>query len=481
MPASALLGAFKEMTGPVSAESVGNVGTIDNSRAPGVRVGTPYTIKLKIGWFDPLVDDIPAPPELRLTEPNGYYLVQIYTDGIDAQEKVNVIRRLGGEVLEYIPEKTYVVFMSADVKAEVEKLPFVRWIGNYEPAYKIDPRLFDVNGEVSVFVKLWKHKIDEGLNLGFDELEKIKPASVKNGKIKIGNRECKWGGVMLMTPDGPLRPIRGPNLMGIKKMLIEEQVKTMGGKVFESPLFMGRNDVMAVSIDASMIPNMAFMAEVEYIQPYTELVPMTSMLVFRGEHGIRSISNWEGNGNVPDAYSSTLGKFLVVSHFDDGHYTNHQEFQEYKGAPNAIVEYYGTPSGSDEHGTQTLSVLLARGVDMDATGIARNATAVVGDYNQVNWYDLLGYGWNTYNANVFSCSMGTSDMDGSYTTVSKDVDTYALNYPYVLQFWSLGNQNQSGTSGYQPTQQSTAKNCVGVGGFDDKGTADRSDDEADAY
>jgi hypothetical protein len=50
---------------------------------------------------------------------------------------------LGGTLSWYIPDYAFLVRMNSSVKTMVQSLPFVRWVGIYQPAYKIHPDLLN--------------------------------------------------------------------------------------------------------------------------------------------------------------------------------------------------------------------------------------------------------------------------------------------------------------------------------------------------
>ncbi|CAM3424012.1 S8 family serine peptidase [Kibdelosporangium persicum] len=67
---------------------------------------------------------------------NGAYLVQfrgVLTDVQRAQ-----LRALGARIGAYIPDFAYVVRMGASAKKSVSELNFVRWLGDYQPADKVE-------------------------------------------------------------------------------------------------------------------------------------------------------------------------------------------------------------------------------------------------------------------------------------------------------------------------------------------------------
>lgn len=97
-----------------------------------------YKVLLRYAEFDPL-ETVPSIPE-NLASRNGgddVYIVQFRTQAVDGY--LNSLENLGVKVYKYLPDYSYIVRMDDTVRGKVSSLPFVRWIGKYEPAYKIDP------------------------------------------------------------------------------------------------------------------------------------------------------------------------------------------------------------------------------------------------------------------------------------------------------------------------------------------------------
>ena len=76
------------------------------------------------------------PPEIE-----GYYVVQFR--GPIYEEYKDQIRLLGAIVHDYIPENAFIVKMNESTREEVQNLEIVRWIGLYQPAYKMQPSLIN--------------------------------------------------------------------------------------------------------------------------------------------------------------------------------------------------------------------------------------------------------------------------------------------------------------------------------------------------
>ncbi|TDC33230.1 peptidase S8 [Micromonospora sp. KC213] len=64
------------------------------------------------------------------------YLVQFVAAPHDRER--DALRRLGARIGAYLPDATYVVRMSDTTRRQVQRLPFVRWVGPYDPGDKVE-------------------------------------------------------------------------------------------------------------------------------------------------------------------------------------------------------------------------------------------------------------------------------------------------------------------------------------------------------
>ncbi|MCZ6683006.1 MAG: hypothetical protein O7B26_07470, partial [Planctomycetota bacterium] len=103
---------------------------------------TSYKLKLRAGVFDPAASAEPAMNmSLRAGDANNLYLVQFITQPLG--EYLASIEALGGTVRKYVPDHTHIVEMNAETRDQVAALPFVRWVGSYHPAYKLEAFMRD--------------------------------------------------------------------------------------------------------------------------------------------------------------------------------------------------------------------------------------------------------------------------------------------------------------------------------------------------
>ena len=103
--------------------------------AGGVRRAD-YTIPLRYTSFDPLQGVPSVDQSLQSAVGNELFLVQFWT--VTLQEYREQIKSLGGRIYRSISENTYLVRMSAGAAERVDRYPYVRWVGEFHPAYKLD-------------------------------------------------------------------------------------------------------------------------------------------------------------------------------------------------------------------------------------------------------------------------------------------------------------------------------------------------------
>jgi hypothetical protein len=95
------------------------------------------TLEFQYEKFDPAVSSPAIPDRLKAATGSELFVVQFETQSLGVYRRA--IEAAGGEVLSYLPNNAHVVRMSGETKAAVEAMGFVRYVGNYEPAFRIDP------------------------------------------------------------------------------------------------------------------------------------------------------------------------------------------------------------------------------------------------------------------------------------------------------------------------------------------------------
>ncbi|MGD8626699.1 MAG: S8 family serine peptidase, partial [Anaerolineae bacterium] len=100
-------------------------------------------LRLKYATFDPLQGEPAMDAGLYLDAypqgEQGAYIVQFQGPILESWKEA--IHGLGGQVLDYLPDYASIVWMDEAIREEVASLEAVRWVGVYQPAYKISPNL----------------------------------------------------------------------------------------------------------------------------------------------------------------------------------------------------------------------------------------------------------------------------------------------------------------------------------------------------
>ena len=100
-----------------------------------------YELGLRYNHFDPLIETPSVYPKLKAGSDTHLFIVQFITQPLEQfKEKITA---LGGTVHQYIAQFSYLVEMNEDVKIQVEALPYIRWIGPYHTAYKLEEFILD--------------------------------------------------------------------------------------------------------------------------------------------------------------------------------------------------------------------------------------------------------------------------------------------------------------------------------------------------
>lgn len=115
--------------------------TVAQSDGSGPIVPGNPQVALQYGTFDPKVGTLPIPAVLRAGADTRLWIVQFH--GVPTDDDRAALQALGVVVHGYLPHTCHLVRMDGSTLAAVGQLPAVRWIGAYEPAYRLEPALLE--------------------------------------------------------------------------------------------------------------------------------------------------------------------------------------------------------------------------------------------------------------------------------------------------------------------------------------------------
>ena len=96
-------------------------------------------LQLVFQRFDPLVEKPEIPASLQSHATSHLWIVQFGDKPTEIGR--SVIRQLGGQLHSYLPDHAYVVRMTPTEAASVEQLNFIRWVGRYHPAFRLQAEI----------------------------------------------------------------------------------------------------------------------------------------------------------------------------------------------------------------------------------------------------------------------------------------------------------------------------------------------------
>lgn len=112
----------------------------DGSQVEQIR-SISYTIKTRLGEFDP-DDPLPPFPLFLTSRPgNDLWLVQIFVP--PTEEIFKDIQQEGGRANRFLPDTSLIVKASATSAATIGSLPFIRAVIPFHPAFRVEKQLLD--------------------------------------------------------------------------------------------------------------------------------------------------------------------------------------------------------------------------------------------------------------------------------------------------------------------------------------------------
>jgi serine protease AprX len=93
-------------------------------------------IPLRFASFDPRLGEPAMAPQLKSANEAGVFLVQFLTQPLE--EYRSALNDIGAVIHHYIGNSTFIVSGSGAARAAAAAMPFVRWLGDYHPAYRLE-------------------------------------------------------------------------------------------------------------------------------------------------------------------------------------------------------------------------------------------------------------------------------------------------------------------------------------------------------
>lgn len=348
----------------------------------------------------------------------AYYIIQ-FTGPIKEKWKTKV-KDLGGKFFDYLPNNAFIVKMDGNILDIVKGLREIKWIGLYQPNYKVDSQLTakaqGMEEVITVTVQTFEAQEMDGV-------QKIMQGLGAEILASSGN---KWGGII------------------------------------------------RVRIAASLIPQIISLPSVKWVEEYIPPKLLNDRAVTSGEMNVTDVWNTHGlTGTGQIVAVADTGLDIGVNDA-----TLHPDFQ------GAVAAAYGLGfnrggdwSDQHGHGTHVSGSVLGRGTVSGGTyrGVAYDAQLVFQSILDADGGLLGGVAslgdlfLPPYNdgARIHSNSWGSA-VDGAYTVESQSADQFMWDQKDMLVVFAAGNEGADGDSdGVVDTDSmsapGTAKNVLTVG------------------
>lgn len=374
--------------------------------------------------FDPLVERPNLPEDLSIKEypegVKGYYLVQLY--GPIYQDKLQRVEQTGAKVLGCHSRYNFVVQMDNQIKKLVERLPVVRWVEIYQPAYKFYRNILDGSRYGKFLVYIFPTESIAAISQDLTNLGIRVLSFSDTDAIKFFWVECERQKLIEIA-----------NLIGV--YWIEEWFPS-------EP----END-QAQWVNQKGLP------------PTDTLRPIWRQGIF----GIDQILGYTDTGLDVNHYAFRDPNIAIT---DTGEFPNHRKVVVFKKYPPASG--VGDPDG---HGTHVGGTIAGNDSAMGGTDprdghskgarISHLCPIPSSSYNFTTVFDVLT---NTLRnpqlrAYTISNSWWTGTM-GQYSAKSMECDLFCWRNRDVVLIKSCGNQGQS--SQYRITEPGNAKSMLAV-------------------
>ncbi|MFO7651710.1 MAG: S8 family serine peptidase [bacterium] len=371
------------------------------------------TIDLVQGYsFDPLASGPNLPEDLTVAQYDGaygYYIVQF--PGPVRPEWKAAVGAEGADLLWYLPNYSFIARVRNDRAAAIAALPEVRWLGAYQPAYKLLTGLLDHTGPQDLIVVF--HKAENAYEL-----------------------------------------LNTLGALGARAMV---------------PEFNEWNNSVRLTVDASRITDIVRLPGVFWVEPFYPVTPDNKDAQWVDMHGYSpsDTSRTVWNKGVD-------GSSVYVSLTDQRLWHGHDLFRDPANSTpgplhRKVYHYFGT-IGAESHGTHTSGTLCGDDEPVGGTSLHDGLAKKSRLYFQ--YYSSFPTGWdmNVWFAGpesgaaglrAFNHSMSLSRKDTYNIYVFSDMtaDQFVWNHPKFLHCNSMGNfgTNQMG----HPVM---SKNIISTGG-----------------
>lgn len=397
----------------------------------------PVPIRLAAGSFDPLVESAESllPATLRAApsrpETPRYFLVQ-FAGPIHEADKA-AARTVGATLLDYIPDFTFVARMTAKEAEQVAALPQVRWVGDYQPGFRLAPDLVDRFLRAGPGLAVADEPLDLYVTLfPGEDLAAARAALTALGAAVTEQSETVWGAKLVLRADAA-------RLADIAALDGISWIEPAAAWVLHNDVAVGNG-----LIDVSDV----------WARGYYGTGQIVAIADTQLDTGNPSTSVVDFKEFVTDNPRLTLSQLGTATSDTHGHGTHVAGSVLGNGRLNGATYrgYVGHPAGAAPEATGYFQAIM--NTDGSLGGIPANLN---------NLFTPA----QTFGARIHTNSWG-SGVFGDYTTSSQEVDQFSWNNRDFLILFAAGNSGRDSDANgvidiHSINAPATAKNNITVG------------------
>ena len=344
------------------------------------------------------------------------YVIQL-SGPITAQQRA-ALQSAGVTLGDYLPKDAFIADLSKVAPAELARLDFVVWVGEYRPEWRLDPQ----TGGTPLHTP-----------------ERI--ALAQSGQVAV--TVYLFAGEPLEGALTTLSQIRGAEVVAVDAI--------------------GDQPLLNVVLPQASVPALASVSAVQYVEEYPEFTERNTTDRWIVQSNIVNVTPLYDNG--------IHGEGQVVGHIDGPPSVNHCSFYDPNnpiGPNHRKILAYNEPLSYEMHGTHTAGTAVGdAGVFDDTRGVAYLAKLVhnsIPSLTEAQVYARLNL-HRTQGATVHTNSWG-NDATTAYDGTCRAIDNFSWAYDDNLVCFAVTNSSSL-------KNPENAKNCLAVGASHDAPSQDQ--------
>jgi serine protease AprX len=368
---------------------------------------------------------------------SDYVLVQ--THGPLTRAQKDQLRDVGAEILEYVPEETYLCHFPPQSLDGVRALPFVRWAGPYLNAFKVAPTLISDSPNMTV----------QSLERAADGIERVDPDEPRRVDVILhakANPDAALAELAAATGDpSQLKPGRGKVRLTATKAQLAEIAKIDAVHHIE--------EVLPVKLHNDVARGLLGAPAANGTGALTGAGQIVAVADTGFDRGSRTNAHPAFTGRVARLYAK--GR-LGVSDDPNGHGTH--------VAGSVLGDGHSPTLGVRVQGT-------APGASLVFQSLLDNGGGLGGIPNDLG--DLFDEPYQNDGARIHTNSWGSIVGDSRYDQQCRELDDFVRQHRDCLVIFSAGNEgkdmDQDGVVDEESiTPPGVAKNCLTVGASENR-------------